>query len=65
MTYKTFRCAACGGAAHPSTGCQYSEDMLVCLRCTRAFWRWLRDHQNKRYRVGPKGKGAKYIPFPY
>lgn len=33
-------CFFCGGAAHPSTGCQYSPTCLACARCTREFWRF-------------------------
>jgi hypothetical protein len=39
-------CASCGGSAHPSTGCQYTERTLICRRCTVAFWAWLRQHVN-------------------
>lgn len=49
------RCASCGGVAHPATGCQYSETMIVCGPCVRRFWSWALGHTNKVYRVGPKG----------
>ena len=41
-------CAACGGAAHPASGCQYSERVLVCGPCTRRFWVWARQHMHAR-----------------
>lgn len=47
-------CAACKGVAHPVTGCQYSERVLICRGCTVRFWVWLRQHTNgKGRRRGP------------
>lgn len=39
-------CFFCGGAAHPATGCQYSETCLACWRCTRLAWRWVKGWTN-------------------
>lgn len=47
-------CAACGGAAHPATGCQYTETMIVCGPCVRRFWRWAKGHTDRVWRVGEK-----------
>jgi hypothetical protein len=58
------RCASCGGAAHPASGCQYSETYIVCGRCTRSFWNWVKGHTNMMKRVGPKGvKPALKVSF--
>jgi hypothetical protein len=58
------KCAACGGAAHPATGCQHSETCIVCGPCTEAFWRWVRGHTNRVYRAGAKGdKVAGFVSF--
>jgi hypothetical protein len=49
------RCAFCGGAAHPATGCQYGPRTLSCYRCTVAFWvwleRWTHARPSRRHRV--------------
>lgn len=42
------RCASCHGAAHPASGCQYSERVIVCGPCTRRFWAWVRVHTKPR-----------------
>lgn len=35
-------CFFCGDpAAHPTTGCVYSERVLACAACTRRLWAWL------------------------
>jgi hypothetical protein len=48
------RCACCKGAAHPASGCQYSERVIICGRCTREAWRWIKGHTNsKGRRKGP------------
>lgn len=44
-------CADCGGAAHPASGCQYSERTVICGRCVRRVWAWIAAHTN--------GKGRK------
>jgi hypothetical protein len=44
---KSYVCADCGGPAHPASGCQYTETMVICGPCTRKFWAWLRLHTNK------------------
>lgn len=49
--FVTWRCATCGGVAHPASGCQYTERFIVCGPCTRLAWVWLRKHIN--------GKGAR------
>jgi len=43
------RCFCCGGPAHPATGCQYTETMVQCYRCTVEFWAWVRRHTGKRW----------------
>lgn len=48
----TQHCAACKGAAHPATGCQYSERVLTCRACTVRFWAWLRRIQGGKARGG-------------
>jgi hypothetical protein len=68
------KCFFCGDpAAHPATGCQYSEHVLACAACTRAFWAWVRRHTAVRPRPrhsrhgGPKedfyGAAARLNPF--
>ena len=49
------KCASCKGVAHPATGSQHSETFIVCGRCTRETWAWVRTHTDRVYRVGPKG----------
>lgn len=58
------RCPSCGGASHPASGSVLPSGAVVCGPCVRRFWSWAAEHGDKRYRVGPKGKGSKYIPFP-
>lgn len=41
-------CSFCGGAAHPSTGCQYSLNCISCWRCTIEAWRWVKGHTNTK-----------------
>jgi hypothetical protein len=53
------KCSSCGGSAHPASGCQYTEDMIICGRCTRLAWNWIRGHTNLVKRVGPKGSKQK------
>lgn len=57
-------CVSCRGAAHPATGSVLPSGRVVCGLCVRRFWNWAGEHSLKRYRVGPKRKGATYIPFP-
>lgn len=47
-------CKSCGGVAHPATGAQYTETMLVCEQCVRTFWDWVKGHTNMVKGVGPK-----------
>lgn len=56
-------CFFCGGVAHPSTGCQYSERVVACEGCTRDFWRWFRAHQNKSGRTGRDKHGRLQADF--
>lgn len=57
-------CASCGGSAHVASGCEYSPTMLICGRCIREAWRWIRGHTQLEKRVGAKGvKGAKRVSF--
>jgi hypothetical protein len=58
------KCAACKGSAHPDTGCQYTETCLICGPCVRRFWEWASGNGSRKFRVGPKRKGAEYVPFP-
>lgn len=58
------KCKSCGGAAHPSTGAQYTPTFLVCGRCVRAFWAWVRQHTNRVYRAGARGDRPKrFVSF--
>jgi len=41
-TFTSFRCPDCGGVSHPASGCQYSERTVVCGRCTRRVFSWVR-----------------------
>ena len=57
-------CASCKGSAHPATGCQYTEKTIVCGRCVREFWKWLKGNTSRKFRIGPKGTKAKsYVPW--
>lgn len=48
------RCRDCGGVAHPATGCQYTENYIVCGPCTRRVWEWIHQHTSgKGRRKGP------------
>lgn len=38
------------GAAHPATGHAYSENVLVCWRCTLETWAWLQTFTNQKGR---------------
>ena len=53
--FTVWRCPSCGGVAHPATGCQHSENVVVCGPCTRKFWAWLAPFTNNKGR----GKGRK------
>jgi hypothetical protein len=53
--FKRYICASCKGVAHPATGCQYSETMIICGPCIRKAWVWIAGHTNTSKRVGPKG----------
>lgn len=48
-------CFFCGGAAHDTTGCRYSESCLACRRCTESFWSWHRARQHTVFRRAPDG----------
>lgn len=52
-TFRTFRCPACKGVAHPASGSQHSENMVVCGPCTRKFAAWVHAWTSS------KGKGRK------
>lgn len=43
-------CSFCGGAAHPATGCVYTETMIACWRCTDEAWEWIKVFTNGRAR---------------
>ncbi len=43
-------CPMCGGAAHASTGCEYTPTFVVCWRCTLAFWKWAQAFTNGKGR---------------
>jgi hypothetical protein len=62
--YQSYRCPSCGGVSHPASGSVLPSGKVVCGPCVRRAWDWAAEHGKKSYRVGPKGKGAKYIPFP-
>lgn len=58
-------CPACGGVSHPASGSfDARTGRVTCGPCVRRFWDWAAEHGKKTYRVGPKGKGSKRIPFP-
>lgn len=46
------RCPVCGGASHPSTGCEYRPGYVVCWRCTREAWHFIKGWTNKKPRRG-------------
>jgi hypothetical protein len=54
------KCASCGAVAHPASGCQYTPKTIVCSRCTREFWRWVKGQTNRRFRVGRTGKHVSF-----
>jgi len=37
--------------------------MLICGRCIREAWRWIKGHTNLDKRVGAKVKGAARVSF--
>ena len=43
------KCFTCGGAAHPASGSQYSESVVICGPCTREFWKWVRRHTSQKW----------------
>lgn len=45
-------CFLCGGSAHPATGCVYSPTCILCHRCTREQWRWVKGWTNARMKQG-------------
>ena len=53
------KCSSCGASAHPASGCQYTENTLICGRCIREAWKWIKGHTNLVNRVGPKGSKEK------
>ena len=52
MTEQHLRCPSCGSPSHPASGCVYSENYVVCGRCVRETWRWVKGHTNISKRVG-------------
>ena len=44
------QCFFCGGAAHPATGCQYTENVIACGPCTRTAWTWVKGFTNQKGR---------------
>jgi len=57
-------CFCCGGVAHPATGCQYSERVIICGSCTRSFWKWVRGHTSQSKRVGDRDRRpAVFVSF--
>lgn len=44
----------CGGAAHPASGCQYTETAILCGRCVREIWIWVCKHTDTMKTVGRK-----------
>lgn len=45
-------CFFCGGPAHPATGCQYTERVIACGRCTREAWAWVKGWTNRKRKDG-------------
>jgi hypothetical protein len=58
--FTTFRCPACKGVAHPASGCQHSEFVVICGPCTRKFNVWL----SSRLQGKPKKRPATPKPVP-
>lgn len=51
------QCSFCENtAADPATGCQYTETMLACHDCVVRFWKWMREHTNKKARRPRNGE---------
>jgi hypothetical protein len=48
MSFRRYECRDCGGPAHPATGCQYTEDWIVCGPCTRLAWKWILNFVNSK-----------------
>lgn len=47
-------CFFCSGPAHPAVGCQYTANVIACLRCTKEAFAWIVKHTNsKGRRKGP------------
>jgi len=57
------KCASCGASAHPASGCEHSDKTIICGRCVRDTAKWTEKQTNRKFRVGPRGKGSHYIPF--
>lgn len=56
-------CPCCGGSSHPASGCAYSETYVICGRCIRETWRWVKGHTNVVKRVGKKGESKEFVSF--
>jgi hypothetical protein len=48
--FRVFRCPTCGGPSHPASGCQYSENFVVCGPCVREAWVWIVQMTNSKGR---------------
>lgn len=57
-------CPSCGGVSHHASGSVLPSGKIVCGPCVRSSWSWFAKHGEKKYRVGPRGRSAKYIAFP-
>lgn len=58
------KCFFCDNpAAHPATGCQYSERALACRACVDRFWTWFREQMAKRARVYRDKRGRLHADF--
>jgi hypothetical protein len=57
------KCFFCPGVAHPSTGCQYSENVVACHSCVVEFWKWFKSHMATRGRPGRDKKGRMQADF--
>jgi len=58
MEFTKHICRDCGGVAHPASGCQYTENYIVCGPCTRRVIKYVVDMTSSKGRR--KGRPAFY-----
>lgn len=59
----TVSCSFCNGVAHPATGCVYGERMIACRDCACNFWKWVKEHTNKKARRPKDGRILPNVNF--